>query len=140
MMSFTAHELSMLSGPFYGQVPPRYNDTSTPFMADSFEYETHNPGSQLHTPTPLPKKGSVKKTLVHRSKKQTNPRPTPPLLICKWSTCTKPFSRKATLVRHVVTQHVDPGSVPCLDEECIKVFNRKDNMMSHFRTVHVDDW
>ncbi|KAJ5743703.1 Zinc finger C2H2 [Penicillium manginii] len=54
-------------------------------------------------------------------------------LLCKWSNCKRPgpFSNRATLKRHVDTQHLDPRSFKC--HSCNMSFNRKDNLDQHLR-------
>jgi len=39
-------------------------------------------------------------------------------------------------MRHIKTQHVDPYSIECPEEECDQVFGREDNMMEHLFRVH----
>ncbi|KAK1147792.1 hypothetical protein N8T08_000305 [Aspergillus melleus] len=57
-----------------------------------------------------------------------------------WRSCWKDcgysgsFGRKAELMRHIETQHVNPRAHQCA--LCGKVYNRKDNLGEHFQRVH----
>ncbi|EAU39310.1 predicted protein [Aspergillus terreus NIH2624] len=49
---------------------------------------------------------------------------------------TGTFGRKAELMRHIESKHVNPGAHKCPAPGCGRVFNRKDNLEEHMR-VHL---
>ncbi|PKY00309.1 hypothetical protein P168DRAFT_293591 [Aspergillus campestris IBT 28561] len=57
-------------------------------------------------------------------------------LRCEWKDCrySGTFRRKAELLRHVDTIHVNPQSFKC--QRCASTFNRKYNLKDHSRRVH----
>ncbi|KAK2757645.1 hypothetical protein FQN54_004614 [Arachnomyces sp. PD_36] len=57
---------------------------------------------------------------------------------CGWQGCdyNRRFGRKAELMRHIDTKHVDPRSHHCPKPGCPSIFNRMDNLNEHFQRVH----
>ncbi|PLN82657.1 hypothetical protein BDW42DRAFT_166344 [Aspergillus taichungensis] len=61
------------------------------------------------------------------------------LFRCEWKDCrySGTFKRKAELIRHVNTIHIDPQTFNCPVEGCDSTFkNRKYNLKNHLRQVH----
>ncbi|KAL4888238.1 hypothetical protein BDV59DRAFT_188977 [Aspergillus ambiguus] len=71
-----------------------------------------------------------RRDIVHKSK-SSNQR-----LQCGWKDCdyNGTFRRKAELLRHIDSKHVDPRAHKCTS--CGKTFNRRDNLKQHLR-VHL---
>lgn len=60
------------------------------------------------------------------------------LFRCEWRNCrySGTFKRKAELLRHVDTTHVNPRSFKCPVERCGSTFNRKYNLKDHLGRIH----
>ncbi|KAL4745641.1 hypothetical protein BDW72DRAFT_198436 [Aspergillus terricola var. indicus] len=62
-----------------------------------------------------------------------------PVYRCRWQGCPGQtnFRRKADLLRHLKTIHIEPEAYPCLSPNCGQSFGRKDHLKQHMMTGHV---